>query len=137
MEQWLINSLIEKGILSADGVGRGARMNRCPSCRKIIIVGLDDDMCAGVARCDPTPLGLWGEVAALLDGLTTYDLAWRARRYELDRRESLNVTWRPAGQCEGFDVLADHRCGRAPQGATASQIKRKPRPAALPDEPPF
>jgi hypothetical protein len=137
MEPWLVETLIDKGILQIDGVNRRARLRACPTCRAVCLEGLDDDRCAGMARVDPVPLSAWGEVAALMDGLATYDLHTPGGRLTLDYRDSWCVQARPAGTTLRVDVMAQHRCGRWSQGVCASMLHKAYAATVLTDVPPF
>jgi hypothetical protein len=137
MEPWLIATLIERGILQIDGVNRRARLRACPRCRAVCLEGLDDDRCAGMARVDPVPLSVLGEVAALMDGLATYELHTPGGRLTLDYRDSWCVQARPAGNTLRVDVMAQHRCGRRSQGICASMLQKAYGITDVQDVPPF
>jgi hypothetical protein len=78
-------------------------------------------------HADPTPLTPIGELAALLAGRRTYDLArrelWHRDRWRICRRE--------------HPVVADHRCGIPPPPAGhVAPVTRRPFPAD-PTDPPY
>lgn len=108
---WLADHLATTLGVDPRGVGRRARTATCPTCQRPVLRGLDHDRTAGVATVDPSPLNPLGEALALLDGRSTYDLAWRGR-YELDHRNQWVVAKHPpsSSRC----VVTEHRCHVAP-----------------------
>lgn len=84
-------------------VSRIPKLSKC-RCGQHLLVGLDGDRCALVARVDIYPLSNVGEVEAMRDGRRTYRLYWRT----LDPRDQWNIAGMPA---EAGTVLAEHRCG--------------------------
>jgi hypothetical protein len=72
----------------------------------------------------------------LLDGLRTYEMHREGGAWVIDFRDQWRVASRPAGRTPRNDVLAQHRCGRVPQGVTSSSF---PIPCAVRDSdtPPF
>jgi hypothetical protein len=121
----LLGHLIDAGVLWADGVSRRARLVACPRCRQAVIRGLDDPDNAMEARCDPWPLSVQGEVAALVEGLGTFDLSREGDGRALDYRYAESIQGRPAGLTPDWDVVVEHRCGRGPQGVAPSMIRAK------------
>ncbi len=109
--------LVEQGHLAPDGTSRKAKLRRCPTCRRQILTGDDDDRCAFTARADPHPLTELGEALALLAGRTTYSLARTAGGVVLWRRDVGQIRRWPASTHPSEDVLAEHRCDLpAPSG---------------------
>lgn len=108
---WLLAHLIRAGYLTETGLGRRARLTRCTTCRAPVMSGLDGDVCALEAWCDPRPLTPAGEAAACVDGRRTWSLTKaRAGRFELDPRDAREIRRHPAGTERRRDVLAEHRC---------------------------
>ena len=93
-------------------ISRSAMAFQCPDCHAYCMRGLDDDIAAGTAIVDSRPLNAEGELVALLEGRTTYDLAWRGHRYEIDMRYVENVKGYPPGSRINVDVVCEHRCGK-------------------------
>lgn len=108
---------------------RAAALRLCTRCRKPIIVGLDADVCALTAKCDPTPLTQFGEAVALTQGRITYDLMSGNRRKELEPRNAEMIR-RP----RRHPVLAEHRCGQSLAAFAQALPERK---RDLNDVPPF
>jgi hypothetical protein len=104
---------------------RAAVVKRCPRCHAQIIAGLDDDICATDAFVDPQPLAPLGELHARIDGLMTYDLAWRGVRYEIDWRDACQITGFPPASRDAVDVVAEHRCGRVKIGVDRVRRRRR------------
>lgn len=132
MPDWLVRHLQTIGAMGNDRVGRRARLTRCRYCPCSILVGLDADRCAWVARADPLPLAPIGEALAILSGRTTYTLHVGIGRLELQARNRWQIQAAPAGT--RYDVLAAHVCGgvRLPQ---APSVNRPPEPR--PTTPPY
>jgi len=137
MDKWLVDSLIDKGVLTPGGFGRRAQLKRCSRCGRLTFVGLDDVIMAELATVDVAPLDAMGELLAVLGGLGTWDLSWRGGRYELDRRESHHIAAHPPGTRAGTDVLNGHRCGVNIAHRLPSRLRGKAPQNAFPDEPPF
>ena len=150
MAAWLKQTLVDRGVMTADGISRRARPRRCIRCRSSILAGLDDDQMAITAIADPVPLTALGETLALLADppRQTWTLVNRGR-LELDHR----ATWlgshrhHPAGSgpdggpCR-HDVVPEHRCADGVRDATldtftTGAFASMPAPAAYPDDPPF
>lgn len=106
---WLAKHLEDTGKLGRDRIGRAARAHRCKDCGHLILTGLDNDMCAGVAHADPIPLQPLGEALAQISGRRTYALHQTSGRLELVLRYDLQITGAPAGT-RPYDVLAEHTC---------------------------
>lgn len=108
---------------SVTRLGRKVVMAR-HDCGEPILIGLDDDRCALVARVDPYPLSATGEVAALRSSRHTYYL----RHGALERRDRWNIPGHPP--CPDLLVLAEHVCGtRPPDDWLAPPSPRPSRPA--------
>lgn len=80
---------------------RAARGWTCPRCGSLLLVGLDEDMCALPAAVDAEPVSPADELRALMTGRWSYDLAG----HELVRRDR----WRLAGP-RRRPVHLEHRC---------------------------
>lgn len=122
---WLRRHLDETGVTVA-GYGRRARVTSCPRCHAAVLRGLTEEPCSVLATADLAPLSNLGEAMALLADRTTYDLAYRGGRLELDIRDHDHIAgsppegpdwWRARG-----DVLAGHRCNTEPLPAIESRI---------------
>ena len=110
-DEALLARLALTGQYDADGVHRGARVETCPGCRHHILVGLDGDRCAVVARADCHEIDHLGEFLALRLGLCTYSLAYGynsegKKRWILDPRMVCQIEARRRSA-----VVAAHRCG--------------------------
>lgn len=129
---WLVRHLQNIGAMGNDYVGRRARATRCRYCPCSILVGLDGDRCAWVARVDPLPLSPIGEALAILSGRTTYALHVGIGRLELQVRDRWQITGAPAGT--RYDVLAAHVCGGVtlPYAPSVNHLSEPP-----PITPPF
>lgn len=140
--KWLEQHLESRGLWDADGITRHARVRRCRKCRARIVVGLDADLVAGEAHCDPYPLSQLGEAAALILGRRTYSLRWIAALGELriDGRGQFEIRGHPAGSTPRpglpiYDVVAEHVCGTLPLPSIPS-VHEKPR-ITFSDDPPY
>lgn len=122
------------GVLTADGFSRRARLHPCRACAQPVVSGLDANVCALTGHADPHPLTASGEVAALLDGRTTYELTDRVDRSELDARDTWDIRARPAGGDP--PVLAEHRCRQPIPADWQATTSRTPAPPDSAD-PPF
>ncbi len=101
------------------------------TCGAHVIVGLDADTAALVARCEPYPLSPIGEVEAMRDGRDTYRVMWGA----LDRRDRWNIPGQPPAP--GRPVLAAHRCGDPLPAAWLAPPSPRPRPSTADEGMPF
>jgi hypothetical protein len=106
---WLAKHLEDTGKLGPDRIGRAARAHHCKTCGQLILTGLDNDMCAGVADADPVPLAPLGEALAIIAGRNTYALRKTVDRLELQLRDSWQIAGDPAGTTR-YDVVAQHSC---------------------------
>jgi hypothetical protein len=122
---------IVRGRSDAGGMIRQARASTCPTCGGWRIHGLDADMAALPAMCDPEPLSALGEAQATILGLRTYDLSRCGAGYQLDGRDHFHVKGRPAGSGV-VDVLAEHRCGAALDRASPVLQLRRPSTDTVP-----
>jgi hypothetical protein len=88
---------------------RPARYQPCPHCGHHTLTAQD----AGIpVRCDPEPLSINQEIAALLLGRATYDVLV----YGLPRR--MHPRYRDFGRIRAprrHAVIADHKCGPGPR----------------------
>jgi hypothetical protein len=112
-----------EAITGREGGRRRPTTRTCPTCRAVILQGLDDDVMAAVARVDPWPTTPLGEIVAHLSGRHAYSMI----RGELHRRDTAHI-----GDTR-WPVLPGHLCGqplpRAPATRPASHL--------LPADPPF
>lgn len=126
---WLVAHLDATGRSNPDGVGRGARLGRCRRCTRQVLRGLDGDLAAFPAECDPHEIDTNGELLALALGLRTYMLtrsmtSSRKLGWNLDPRTQWGIR---AGQRTA--LVVEHRCGIAIPAAARSWL---PRQASLP-----
>lgn len=106
---WLAEHLQALGRSDGDGVRRAAKLTHCRKCSSPVIVGLDADRCALVAKCDVQPISPLGELQAIATGRATYNLAVTAARIEIDARHP----WAISGQRK-HPVIAEHACHSPP-----------------------
>lgn len=134
-EPWVEDALRAKGVWNDDGISRRARARRCPGCSAVILVGLDGERCAGVARVDLAPLTPLAEALAVatLDR-TTYRLWWTGDHYEIEPRWDWDQAGTPAHPGT-VDVLPAHRCGVPVSTLTLAQPHRRIRAAATVNPP--
>lgn len=95
------------------GITRRAHPHRCHKCGAMTVRGLDADVAATDAICDPIPLSPLGEALAYLRPAQrfqgqTYALV-HLSRYELERRDAAIIAYKPAGSPRQ-DVLRSHVC---------------------------
>lgn len=107
MPAYLVDKLVNEGVMTEDKVTRTAQHRRCTTCRARILAAIAYGMRVDV---DPTPLNPEGELLALIAGRTTYryaggELAWRA---------PADIRTQPAGASRTGDVVPEHRCGSPP-----------------------
>jgi hypothetical protein len=106
-------------IRAAEVVEAGLRQCKpyvCTKCGAQCLRGDDADACAMVATVDAEPVDGFGEVLALLDGLTTYDIAQVGRKakvgvYELFYR----AAWHYLHSAPSAPVFVQHRCRKGAQ----------------------
>jgi hypothetical protein len=96
------------------------------------LAGLDADVMALQAFCDPTPLDARGEALALLAGRRTYTLTLRPKP-KLSRRDAETIAGDPAGT--GSTVLPQHHCLTPLAESRPGLLDRRPPP--LPAVAPF
>lgn len=112
-------------------MNRHAQPVRC-RCGQPLLVGLDGDRAALVAKVDARPITAAGEVAALTAGLATYALRGGA----LDRRDRWNIPGRAPSH--ELPVHATHDCSQPVPDAWCLPPLPVPPPAILTDlEVPF
>lgn len=128
-DPWLIRHLVAAGHLTETGLSRRARPRPCPTCHTWTLTGLDDDLCAFEATCDPAPLTTLGEALALIAGRRTLALRRTRGRLELDQRWADHIEAEPAGSPR-LDVLATHTCGHPIPTAWTAPSAFTPPPAA-------
>ena len=106
-----------------------ASVRRCPRCRALTLVGLDDTIAARPATVDPSALTRSDEAAALLSGRATYHLRRdpARNRWLIRSRDRWQIAGRPA---DTTLVVAEHACGQ-PLGAP---IDLRPVPPVPPSE---
>lgn len=119
------------------GNTRGAHLDRCDDCGARTVIGLDADICALVAICDPIALDHLGEYLALFRGLRTYTLTRRSGgsgnlRWEIDTRSQWNI----ANPNRRYPVIPQHRCGAVHPSTRGSPFVRPSAPTNHVD-PPF
>lgn len=118
-----------------------ARPTRCLHCRRPVIEGLDAKILAFTATCDPWPLDPTGELLALLDGRTTYELVAEGGRRRLYRRPPQRIAAAPPGQrshAGRFDTLATHRCDQPARYPSIPSVHDPPQTNRLANnQPPF
>lgn len=136
---YLLDHLIASGHVTETGLTRRAKIRTC-SCRAKILAGLDADIAALEARCDPQPLSPLGEALAILEGRRTYTLRREGRGWVLDWRDAHEITWSPATSRARRDVVRQHRCKTpppAPELAAASAFPETKPPLPPAAAPPF
>lgn len=103
MAPWLIDHLIQTGMLTTDRITHHAKPRHCPTCHAVTLTGLDD-LLPSRTSVDPTPVTAAGEAFAQLTGRPTYSLD----RGELYHRTAGRITHRTA---DNTPVYATHQCG--------------------------
>lgn len=93
-------------------------------CRAATLTGLDHHTCAREIHVEPYPLSTLGEVEALRNGRTTYQIAY----YGLAARNASMIRTRRAGSVM---VLAEHRCGEPLPPIWLAPPTLKPQPVNL------
>lgn len=127
MPEWLQHVLE-----NTTGGFRAARWQRCRKCEALVLHGMDNDMCAGMATVDPTPINRHQEIWCALHARPTY----RAR-IDPDRKITLTYRDRYALGLECRDpVLPEHQCGSEYPGFLALPPKHGD-PGNAGTEPPF
>jgi hypothetical protein len=87
---------------------RAAFPAHCSRCGRVVLTGLDSDVCAFTATVDPWPADLVAETLAILAGRDTYNAHRElGGRIELERRNQDTVR----NPIRGLVVLA-HDCDR-------------------------
>lgn len=124
----LAQLLVDRGAITEGGISRRARLRRCP-CGLPVLAGLDDDIAALEAACDPARVSRHGEALALLDARRTYELRADGKLRARDRHA---IARRPAGPER--TVLAAHRC---PTGIPSSWQQEAPPPVTVEEGCPF
>jgi hypothetical protein len=104
MPDWLRSMLIDKGVLTAQGLTIRAKVITHRECGLPTLAGIDGRVAGLDAWCDLGQLSPEGELQALLDGRRTY----RLHRGELDPRDRWNIPHHPPGHDN--PVFAQHRC---------------------------
>lgn len=137
-DEQLLAILATNGHHNADGIGRAARIDRCPDCRAHILVGLDADRCALAARVDPHEIDPVGEYLALRIGIPTYNLHQSfspkgTKRWELAHRTNNHIE-----APRRTPVMAAHRCGiRIPKTRAPFPSPTLTPPTSTSPTPPF
>lgn len=135
---WLRDHLIRAGHMTEKGLTRRAKIRHCARCGLALLTGLDAEMCALEAACDPSPLSPLGEALALVEGRRTWALHSEGGRWVLDRRDEDEIASEPAASHLRQDVLRQHRCeSGAPTGQlTAPTTFPETTPPQPPNSPP-
>lgn len=122
---WLRRHLAETGVM-VQGFTRRARVVSCFKCGQPVVKGWTDEPCSILATCDLGALSNLGEAMALMQGRTTFDLAYRGGRLELDIRDQDEIHGSPAEDPGWYrakaDVLATHACNTGPLPTIESRI---------------
>lgn len=133
MPAHVVLTLIEQGVLFADGMSRNAKFGHCRQCRTVIARGLDHDRVAMGVVVDPYPLSPLGEVAALFSSRRTYELSPHgAYDYRIDYRGPEEILAHPAGTARG-DVVVEHACDGPVLAGLSSHIRAIPKPSKRED----
>lgn len=99
----ILNHVAQHLAEQATAARRKAAAQTCRDCQAVIIVGLDDDAAALVARADPTPI-TWA--AELIINITHRRHTYALIRAELNRRDPGHLVAESQ-----FPVLPEHKCG--------------------------
>lgn len=100
--------MTEQLVIGDRPLQRRSMFRRCTRCDDIILVGLDNDVCAFKVEADPTPLTARQEYACYLTGRRTYDATVVARAVELLHRD---VAYVDAPERVPWQVVPAHQCG--------------------------
>ena len=73
-QTWMTSLLVDKGVMSEQGLTRRAKLIPHRPCGLVVLAGLDSDRAALDVWCDLGELTLHGEAMALLEGRRTYEL---------------------------------------------------------------
>jgi hypothetical protein len=106
MPDWLRSMLIDKGVLTAQGLTIRAKIITHRPCGIPTLAGIDGRVAGLDTWCDLGQLSPHGELQAMLDGRRTY----RLYGGELDPRDRWNTLGHPASHDR--PVFAEHRCGQ-------------------------
>lgn len=113
MDPWLKKHLEAIGVI-VDGATQRVRPHRCPLCGAWVLRGLTSPPLQELVVMDPYPLSNEGELMAILTGRSTYDLARRAGRLEVEPRDQFIISGSPADSPNEWrryaDVVAAHHC---------------------------
>lgn len=129
--------LIAQGKMTAEGISRSARARHCPKCGRVIMSGLDGDLCAFSVDVEPQPVDRYGEALALLSGRRSYSIRRVAGHYEIDERCAIRIA---ANSADDVEVLITHICGQpftAPSRARARRLAPPERARPGEGAPPF
>lgn len=108
---------------------RKATRGRCPSCRALVLRGLDADLAAMPAIVDPTPLDLRAWEACRLTGRALYVLKNDGDRWVLN---DLDPYAFPGSKRKGTLIVPEHVCG----GRLPGRLPDMKRHNVDPDAPP-
>lgn len=134
---WLRDYLIRAGHMTEKGLTRRAQIRHCARCGLALLTGLDAEMCALEAVCDPSPLSPLGEALALVEGRRTWALHSEGGRWVLNPREEDQIIAEPATSRPRQDVLRQHRCGTPPPLTAPSTFPETKPPTPTGSVPPF
>lgn len=100
----------------------------CRKCGELVVRGNTSPPMATAVVVDPRPLSSLGEVLAIArDGRTTFDLARRGGRLEVEMRDSWHIAGSPADRPDHWrrnsDVVAEHKCNTAPLDYRETRIQ--------------
>jgi hypothetical protein len=106
-QTWLTSMLVDKGVMTEQGLTRRAKLIAHRPCGIPTLAGLDSDLAGLDAWCDLGELTRYGEAMALLEGRRTYQL----HGGRLSLRDRWQIGGKPAGGRS--PVLASHLCDQS------------------------
>lgn len=112
MTETLRRALVAAGRLDDDGFARRTRPCHCPGCGMYVLRGLDAERMGLPVTTDVLAVSSAGEIAAIFDGIPTYELHPAGDRIEVDYRDRYRIRSRPA-DAEGVHVVTAHECGKS------------------------
>jgi len=129
MPTWLVDKLIDDGVMDKARVTRTARPRTCPHCHRATLAALDEITTARV-DLDPAPINAIGEAVAILSGRATYGIFYG----EPTERDGREITYRPA---DIRPIYATHRCHAPPLPPEAKFLAQTRSLPTTDDFPPF